>query len=135
MAIEHTAWPGQGGWSYELNLPVRYRLEGETRWRSGVTERLGADEAVITAETPASPDTDIMFIASMPATPYGRDGCIVGYGSVVECEGATRAPLFVVSVSRYRLERLDQVLRRHALRDFQVARPHFGSVVSEKVLS
>ena len=102
-------------WTYAVHLPVRYRLEGERRWRAGVTSHLSASQAVIQSGPQPRRGTSLTMIVSIPSS--SGCGCVVGHGSIRNSTPVAggRASRVVVDVTRYRLERLDRALDEHTL--------------------
>ena len=126
-------------WSFPIELPVRFRLSDDPRWRSGVTDLLSDSLAVVRSEPLASSEplpesaSEVTLIVSLPPTDDGSGGCVVARGVVRR--GAVdiadwRTPSFVVDVSSYSLDRLDRVLREPSWPE-----PHAAQSVSRFNLS
>jgi hypothetical protein len=97
---------------------VWYRADGEIRWRAGMTESISDSETVIRAAHPSAADTAIAIVISLPPAAAQLGGCLVGRGCVKESAGRRarrRRSTFAVSVTRYRLERLERAFGQHAV--------------------
>jgi hypothetical protein len=87
---------------------VRYRRANEQEWHTGTTQSISLSGAVILADEALVPAEPVEIAISLPAVP----GCLVGRGHIVRSLSSTSSPqtTFAVSVERYRIGRLDDVL-------------------------
>ena len=95
--------------SYTLCLPVWYRATDETEWHTGLSQKITTTGALIRADEPGTPPSDLIVAIELPSA----GGCLVGYGHVIRLIGGTddTAPVtFAVQVAAYRLDRRDAVL-------------------------
>jgi hypothetical protein len=108
-------------WSYTMQLPVRYRLDGEREWHYGMTETLSAAETVVSAYPLPQPGTAVTMILSLPATPEGL-GCLVGQGCIKEAGDSDVAgsceSRFAITMASCKVDRLDDALREHTPQEF-----------------
>ena len=87
-----------------------YRTAGETEWHTGLTRSISATGALIRADEAGAPSEDVVVAIELPSVA----SCLVGHGRIVRIVGAPGedAPAtFAVSVTGYRLDRRDAVLR------------------------
>lgn len=57
---------------FEVRIEVRYRLEGETEWRTGLTENVSRSGLLFRPETLADPRTPIDIILVLPGAVAGE---------------------------------------------------------------
>jgi len=99
--------------AFPLRLPVRYCIAGETRWRSGRTERISETEALIRPRESVTAAGLVEFIILLPSAHARQRGCLVGSGSISQAaapRGAERRGVFAIAVTRCRLARADRIL-------------------------
>jgi hypothetical protein len=99
--------------SFPLRLPVRYCLDGETRWRSGRTERISGSRALVRPRSRAMTTGPVRFVISLPSAGARPGGCLVGSGSILQAAAtrpAGRRGVFAIAVQRCRLVRADRAV-------------------------
>jgi len=104
-----------------MQLPVRYRLDGEREWHYGMTESLSAVETVVSAFSLPQAGTAVTMILSLPVTAEGL-GCLVGQGCIKEAVDSDVAgsceSRFAVAMASCKVDRLDDALREHTPQEF-----------------
>jgi hypothetical protein len=94
--------PPRRGHRFTLNLPVRFRAEGEAGWRVGTTENVSRSGVMIRAGSAPAPDAQVDVLIVLPHSGAEVSGCLLGHGRVVRHADAG----FAVSVPRYSLRPL-----------------------------
>jgi hypothetical protein len=98
---------------FTLRLPVRYRMAGETRWHSAVTENISDSGAAILTDESIAPATPLTVVISLPSIGSEPGGCLIGQGCVVRNfapPSTTGGSAFAVMVNQYQLDRHDHLL-------------------------
>ena len=87
-----------------------YRALDETEWHTGLTRSVSTTGALIRADEPGPPSEHLIVAIELPSV-----GCLVGHGRIariIEAPAEAAPATFAVAVTRYRLDRRDDVLRR-----------------------
>jgi len=96
---------------FNLTLPVWFRIDGESEWRTGCTERVSGSEVVIRAERPVPAVGTMSMLISLPSNAFTGGGCLVGSGRIKRLTArlSRRArSTFSVAIAGCRLDRLER---------------------------
>jgi hypothetical protein len=103
-----TSLPRRGR-RFALQLPVSYRIVGETEWHSGTTEDISYSGALLRTEECSLPTSPIVVVVSLSSIAAEAGGCLMGGARVVRriVSPSPTAPLaFAVTFMWYRLGRM-----------------------------
>ena len=56
---------------FTLQLPVHYRLSGETQWRHGTTENISRSGVLFRTDRPLEPNVRLEFSVELPTSVFG----------------------------------------------------------------
>jgi hypothetical protein len=94
---------------FEIQMPLRYRLNGEGKWRNGITENISRTGVLFRGEEFAEPNTPLEMSLALPdRIPEARSARVACRGIVVRSQrpGVGEAfPLLASTISHYRLIR------------------------------
>ena len=76
---------------YALHLPVRYRLAGESRWHTGLTENISESGVSIRSHGATVSETRVTVVIALPSNDLMPGGCLIGDGTVVRAADAPMA--------------------------------------------
>lgn len=90
------------GQRFTLQLPVRFRADGDTDWCMGTTENVSRSGVMIRAGSAPATDARVSLLIVLPSIGSATIGCLLGHGRVVRQADAG----FAVTVTRYSLKPL-----------------------------
>ena len=94
---------------FGIQMHLRYRLEGESKWRKGITENISCSGVLFRGEGFAEPNTPLEMSLVLPdEIPGLRSAEVVCRGIVVRSErakGAGAFPALASTISHYRIIR------------------------------
>jgi PilZ domain-containing protein len=107
MRIERSPQPNGRPRRFGMQLPVRYRLLDESKWRTGFTESISATGALIRTAEPIQLAEPLVIVVSFPRA----GGCLVGRGRLVRLLSTDRlGPMRgAIAIRRYRLRRWERI--------------------------
>ncbi len=93
---------------FDLHLPMKYRLIGETGWREGTTENISRSGMLFQAEEPIAPNAQLEINLVLPAEIAGLAAAeVVCRGEVVRTarsEGSTVSPTLAAKILQYHFQ-------------------------------
>jgi hypothetical protein len=94
---------------FQLQIAVRYRANGESRWHRGVTRNVSCSGVLFNSDDPAAPSTPMEINLVLPKEFTGRWAAeVVCRGTVMRSEQRGRegeGALIATKISHYRLVR------------------------------
>jgi hypothetical protein len=94
---------------FEIQMPLRYRLNGESKWWKGTTENISRSGVLFQGEEFAKPNTPLEMSLVLPVINFGvRSAEVVCKGIVVRSErpnGARALPALATTISYCRFIR------------------------------
>ncbi|MGH9395391.1 MAG: PilZ domain-containing protein [Terriglobia bacterium] len=93
---------------FALQVPVRYRLRGESTWRRGETENISSSGVLFHGECLADPNNSVELCLTMPAVNSDGAAEVVCQGTILRAITSTDAqdsPTLAVKISHFRLAR------------------------------
>ena len=94
---------------FGIQMPLRYRLSGESKWRKGAIENISRSGVLFRGEEFAKPNTPLEMSLVLPKGIFGvRSPKVVCRGIVVRSErpkGAGAFPALATTISHYRFIR------------------------------
>ena len=94
---------------FGIQMPLRYRLSGESKWRKGTIENISRSGVLFRGEEFAKPNTPLEMSLVLPEGIFGvRSAKVVCRGVVVRSErpkGAGAFPALATTISHYRFIR------------------------------
>jgi PAS domain S-box-containing protein len=94
---------------FTLQLPVHYRLTGETLWRHGTTENISRSGVLFRADQPLEPNVRLEFSVELPTDVFGMAATeIVCRGEVVrqvDAAGEDMSPALAARILDYQFHR------------------------------
>jgi hypothetical protein len=85
-----------------VQLPLRYRLPGEARWRQGTTENISRSGVLFHAEQPLQPRAELEINLVLPLEIEGIGGAeVLCRGEIVRVAPAGRAELAPALAARF----------------------------------
>jgi CheY-like chemotaxis protein len=96
---------------FTLQLPVQYRLSGETSWRHGTTENISRSGVLFRADQPLEPNASLEFSVELPTSIFGMAAtAILCRGEVVRTvESEDVSPTLAARILDYHFQRTGQV--------------------------
>jgi PAS domain S-box-containing protein len=93
---------------FDLHLPMKYRLVGESGWREGTTENISRSGMLFQAEEPIAPNAQLEINLVLPAEIAGLAAAeVVCRGEVVRTarsEGETVSPTLAAKILQYHFQ-------------------------------
>jgi PAS domain S-box-containing protein len=93
---------------FDLHLPMKYRLLGESGWREGTTENISRSGMLFQAEEPIAPNAQLEINLVLPAEIAGLAAAeVVCRGEVVRTarsEGETVSPTLAAKILQYHFQ-------------------------------
>jgi PAS domain S-box-containing protein len=93
---------------FDLHLPMKYRLLGESGWREGTTENISRSGMLFQAEEPIAPNAQLEINLVLPAEIAGLAAAeVVCRGEVVRTarsEGSTVSPTLAAKILQYHFQ-------------------------------
>ncbi len=93
---------------FDLHLPMKYRLVGESGWREGTTENISRSGMLFQAEEPIAPNAQLEINLVLPAEIAGLAAAeVVCRGEVVRTarsEGSTVSPTLAAKILQYHFQ-------------------------------
>jgi CheY-like chemotaxis protein len=94
---------------FSMQLPVHYRLTGETRWRHGTTENISRSGVLFRADQPLQPNVCLEFSVELPTDVFGMAATeILCRGEVVrqvDAAGEDMSPALAARILDYQFQR------------------------------
>ena len=94
---------------FTLQLPVHYRLPGETQWRYGTTENISRSGVLIRTDQPLEPNAHLEFSVELPTGIFGMAATeILCRGEIVrqvDAEGDDTSPALAARILDYQFHR------------------------------
>ena len=93
---------------FDLHLPLKYRLVGESGWREGTTENISRSGMLFQAEEPIAPNAQLEINLVLPAEIAGLAAAeVVCRGEVVravQTEAGTVSPTLAAKILQYHFQ-------------------------------
>ena len=93
---------------FDLHLPLKYRLVGESGWREGTTENISRSGMLFQAEEPIAPNAQLEINLVLPAEIAGLAAAeVVCRGEVVRTvnrETGTVSPTLAAKILQYHFQ-------------------------------
>ncbi len=94
---------------FSIQMPIRYRVNGENRWWRGRTENVSRSGVLFRGELSATPSTPIEMSMVLPSAAFGNGNAeVVCRGTIVRVVAAPTPgslPGLATTISHYRLVR------------------------------
>jgi hypothetical protein len=94
---------------FEIQITLRYRLNGDTHWRKGVTKNISCSGVLFQGENWADPNTPLEISLVLPREATGASAAEVVCRATVtrseRCATNDRGALIATRISRYRFVR------------------------------
>jgi PAS domain S-box-containing protein len=94
---------------FSMQLPVQYRLTGETQWRHGTTENISRSGVLFRADQPLEPNVCLEFSVELPTDVFGMAATrILCRGEVVrqvDAAGEDMSPALAARILDYQFHR------------------------------
>jgi PAS domain S-box-containing protein len=96
---------------FTLQLPVHYRLAGETLWRHGTTENISRSGVLFRADQPLEPNASLEFSVELPTDVFGMAATeILCRGEIVrQVEADGMSPALAARILDYHFHRTGQI--------------------------
>ena len=94
---------------FELHIALRYRANGDTQWRKGMTKNISSSGVLFQGENWADPSTPLEISLVLPKQSAGASAAEVVCRATVtrseRCASDGRSPIIAIKISRYRFVR------------------------------
>jgi PAS domain S-box-containing protein len=96
---------------FTMQLPLQYRLSGETSWRHGTTENISRSGVLFRADQPLEPNAGVEFSVELPTGTFGMAAtAILCRGEVVRTvEAEDVSPTLAARILDYHFQRTGQI--------------------------
>ncbi|HYY68512.1 MAG TPA: PilZ domain-containing protein [Terriglobales bacterium] len=110
---------------FRLQLPVHYRLDGETQWWHGTTENISRSGVLFRADQPLEPNARLEFSVELPTDIFGMAATeILCRGEIVRQVGPASegtSPGLAARILDYDFQRSGQIVEGVESRESQTA--------------